>query len=419
MAILSRNSAFSRVTALAEQRPLHEAFRWLHLHGQQMMRWQEEVVRIPAPPFGEALRSAWMAEQFRSAGLEDVETDAVGNVFGIIAPADPGPAAHGPVVVLSAHLDTVFPAGTPLEPVVDHDRIEAPGACDNASGIIGMLAIAHALIDSNMRLGATLVFCGNVGEEGEGDLRGVRHLYQQSRYAGRVAAHIVLDGAGAVTAVTQALGSWRYRVTMTGPGGHSFTDAGTPNPIAALASALAAIAETPLPAEPRTTLNLGTIHGGTSVNSIPEIASASIDCRSIAPEQLVRLEVAVHRAVEDAVERANEIARGNGVAANKLLSFAIHMIGDRPAAQLPADSPLLEALRAVDRHMGIRSDLRLGSTDANIPMAQGVPALSMGAGGDGGGAHTRQEWYSDKNRETGLKRVLLLTLAMAEWAAGL
>ena len=123
--------------------------------------------------------------------------------------------------------------------------------------------------------------------------------------------------------------------------------------------------------------------------------------------------------MEDAVERANEIARGNGIAANKLLSFAIHMIGDRPAAQLPADSPLLEALRAVDRHMGIRTDLRLGSTDANIPMAQGVPALSMGAGGDGGGAHTRQEWYSDKNRETGLKRVLLLTLAMAEWAAGL
>jgi acetylornithine deacetylase/succinyl-diaminopimelate desuccinylase-like protein len=302
---------------------------------------------------------------------------------------------------------------------VNGDRLEAPGACDNAAGVIGMLAIAHALLHAKFEAPVSLLFLANVGEEGEGDLRGVRHLYKEEALAGRIAAHVVLDGAGAESAVTQALGSKRYQVVISGPGGHSFTDAGTPNPIAALASALAAIAETPLPAEPRTTLNLGTIHGGTSVNSIPEIASASIDCRSIAPEQLVRLEVAVHRAVEDAVERANEIARGNGVAANKLLSFAIHMIGDRPAAQLPADSPLLEALRAVDRHMGIRTDLRLGSTDANIPMAQGVPALSMGAGGDGGGAHTRQEWYSDKNRETGLKRVLLLTLAMAEWAAGL
>src|ERR1700678_1732224 len=158
MAILSRSSAFSRVTALAEQRPLHEAFRWLHLHGQQMMRWQEEVVRIPAPPFGEALRSAWMAEQFRLAGLAEVEVDAVGNVFGIIAAAVPEQAVEGPVVILSAHLDTVFPADTPLEPVIEDDRIEAPGTCDNASGIIGMLAIAHAIFESKMQLGATLIF---------------------------------------------------------------------------------------------------------------------------------------------------------------------------------------------------------------------------------------------------------------------
>jgi len=420
MAILSRNSAFSRVTALAEQRPLHEAFRWLHLHGQQMMRWQEEVVRIPAPPFGEALRSAWMAEQFRSAGLEDVETDAVGNVFGIIAPADPGPAAHGPVVVLSAHLDTVFPAGTPLEPVVDHDRIEAPGACDNASGIIGMLAIAHALIDSNMRLGATLVFCGNVGEEGEGDLRGVRHLYQQSRYAGRVAAHIVLDGAGAVTAVTQALGSWRYRVTMTGPGGHSFTDAGAPNPILALALALSKLAETPLnsfPDEPRATLNVGTIQGGTSVNTIPESATATVEFRSTGLPPMVRLEVALYRAVEDAVEAAN--ARGiarNSPKAAAVVRYSIEKIGDRPAAELAANSTLMDVIKATDRHLGLRTDLRLGSTDANIPLSLGIPAVSLGSGGEGGGAHTRAEWYSAKNRELGLRRVLLITLAMLDWA---
>lgn len=420
MAILSRSSAFSRVTALAEQRPLHEAFRWLHLHGRQMMRWQEEVVRIPAPPFGEALRSAWMAEQFRLAGLAEVETDAAGNVFGIIAAAASELAGDGPVVILSAHLDTVFPADTPLEPVVEDDRIEAPGACDNASGIIGMLAIAHALSESKMPLGATLVFCGNVGEEGEGDLRGMRHLYQHSRYSGCVAAHLVLDGAGAETAVTQALGSRRYRVTLTGPGGHSFTDAGTPNPILVLALALSKLAETPLNSfadEPRATLNVGTIQGGTSVNTIPEFATATVEFRSTGLPPLVRLEVALYRAVEDAVEATNaRPSLRNSTKPTPILRYSIEKIGDRPAAELAGDSPLMEAIKAADRHLGLRTDLRLGSTDANIPLSLGIQAVSLGSGGEGGGAHTRAEWYSAKNRELGLRRVLLITLAMLDWA---
>jgi acetylornithine deacetylase/succinyl-diaminopimelate desuccinylase-like protein len=280
-----------------------------------------------------------------------------------------------------------------------------------------MLAIAHALVASGAELAAPLLFLGNVGEEGEGDLRGVRHFYSQGALAGRIAAHIVLDGAGADSAVTQALGSRRYRVVITGPGGHSFTDAGTPNPIAALASALAALAATPLPHEPRTTLNLGTIQGGTSVNSIPENAQAAIDFRSTSPEQLLLLEVALHRAVEDAVDYWNAKATAAARIGRGLLAFKIDKIGDRPAAQLPAGSPLLEALSAVDRHLGLRTDQRLGSTDANIPLSLGIPALSMGAGGDGGGAHTLAEWYSAKDRETGLKRVLLLALAMTSWAA--
>ncbi len=194
--------------------------------------------------------------------------------------------------------------------VVDGDRLLAPGACDNGAGVVGMLAIAHALLQAKVELPVPLIFMGNVGEEGEGDLRGVRHLYQHDPLAGRIAAHIVLDGAGADSAVTQALGSRRYQVTINGPGGHSFTDAGTPNPIAALASALATLALTALPEEPRTTLNLGTIHGGTSVNSIPESAQASVDFRSTDPDQLMRLEVGLHRAVEDAVER-KPMRRGN------------------------------------------------------------------------------------------------------------
>ena len=172
-----------------------------------------------------------------------------------------------------------------------------------------------------------------------------------------------------------------------------------------------------MPERPRTILNLGTIHGGTSVNSIPESARASIDFRSTSPEQLLRLEVALNRDIEGSVKRCNANAKKSAAHSRGLLSFSIDKIGDRPAAQLAGDSPLLDALRAVDRHLGLRAELRLGSTDANIPLSLGIPALSMGAGGEGGGAHTLAEWYSAKDREMGLRRVLLLTLAMTEWAA--
>lgn len=417
MPLFFRSSSFSRVTALAAQRPVHEAFAWLHGNPKTIMDWQAGLVAIPAPPFGEQARSEWLAARFAEAGLIDVQTDAVGNVYGTLAAVKLPPESSGPVVVLSAHLDTVFPAETPLHPVMDGDRLQAPGSCDNGAGVAGMLAIARALVEAKIELPAPLIFLGNVGEEGEGDLRGVRHFYNQRSLAGRVAAHIVLDGAGADSAVTQALGSRRYQVTINGPGGHSFTDAGTANPIAALATALATLSEVSLPEEPRTTLNVGTIRGGTSVNSIPESAQAAIDLRSTDPGQLLRLEVALHRAVEDAVAHWNGRVKVGTANGEKPLSFTIVKIGDRPAANLPGDSPLLEALRAVDRHLRLRTDLRLGSTDANIPLSLGVPALSMGAGGDGGGAHTQAEWYSAKDREAGLRRVLLLTLAMLEWAA--
>ncbi len=443
--LLFRNSAFSRVTALARLRPVHAAFAWLHGNPKTIMDWQMALVAIPAPPYGEQPRAEWLAARFAEAGLSQVEIDAAGNVLATLPATHLPPESTGPVVVLSAHLDTVFPAGTPLHPVLDGDRLAAPGACDNAAGVAGMLAIAHALIASGVELPAPLVLLGNVGEEGEGNLRGVRHIYSQSvstgipideasppgpiaapsahdtspmaSLAGRIAAHIVLDGAGADAAVTQALGSSRHLITITGPGGHSFTDAGTPNPIVALAQAMAALAETPLPAEPRTTLNVGTIRGGTSVNSIPESAQAAIDFRSTDPAQLQRLEAALYRTIEDAVDRCNVKAQAGTPASFGPLSFSVTRIGERPAAHLPDDSPLLEALRAVDRHLSLRTDLRLGSTDANIPLSLGIPALSMGAGGAGGAAHTLAEWYSAKDRETGLRRVLLLILAMLAWAA--
>ena len=421
MAIFSRSTAFTRVTAIAAQRAIHVAFSWIHNNPKTLIDRQAELVAIPAPPFGEEARSTWIAARFAEIGLANIHTDATGNVIGFI-PATHLPAeSTGPIVVLSAHLDTVFPAVTPLHPLLTRDndanRLAAPGACDNAAGVIGMLALAQAIIHAKVQLATPILVLANVGEEGEGDLRGVRHFYHHPAIAGRIAAHIVLDGAGADSAVTQALGSLRFQVTINGPGGHSFTDSGTPNPIAALATALASVARTPLPEKPSTTLNLGTIHGGTSVNSIPESATASIDFRSTSSDELLRLEVALHRAVEDAVDQTNSAVKHQNARSRGPLTFTVKKIGDRPAALLAADSPILETLRAVDRHLGIQTDLRLGSTDANIPIALGIPSISMGAGGDGGGAHTLAEWYSDKDRETGLRRILLLAVAMTEWAA--
>ncbi len=410
-------SAYSRVTALATQRAVHAAFSWLHGNPKTLMDWQIALAGIPAPTNCEQERAQWLRTRFVEAGVSAVETDAVGNVVGVLPAANLPAESTGPVVLLSAHLDTVFPATTPLQPAIVNDCLQAPGACDNAAGVVGMMAVIHALLHAGVRLPAPLVVLGNVGEEGEGDLRGVRHFYECHPLAGRVAAHIVLDGAGADAAVTQALGSRRYRVTITGPGGHSFTDAGTPNPIAAMATALTRLAETALPEKPRTTLNLGTVHGGISVNSIPESANAAIDFRSTDSSELVRLEVSLHRAVEDAVEYWNTRSKTSAFEPRRRLAFEIAKIGDRPAATLPGDSALLATLRAVDRHLGLSTDLRLGSTDANLPLSLGIPALSMGAGGEGGQAHTTYEWYSPRNRELGLKRVLLLVLALLEWAA--
>lgn len=412
-------TAFSRINKLASLRPVHDAFQWFHLQQQQIMRWQMEMVAIPAPPFGEGPRSIWMQERFLELGLEDVFVDEPGNVLGMIrARPEPGgdpemAESVRPCVLLSAHIDTVFPAETLIHPSLRGSRLEAPGACDNGAGVAGLLAVAAALRHSQLPLPCDLLLAANVGEEGEGDLRGIRYIYQHSPYRSRIASNLVLDGAGHEAVVAQALGSRRFLVTICGPGGHSWTDAGTPNPIAALAEAIAHISSTPLPREPRTARNVGTIEGGTSVNSIPERASASFDFRSTDPAQLLRLEVELHRAVEDAVIAANRLST------RRELVFVIEKIGDRPAARLPGDAVILESLRAVDRHLKLRTEIRIGSTDANIPMAAGIEAVSMGAGGDGGSVHTRAEWYDAGNRELGLRRVLLLLLSLLESAAEL
>jgi tripeptide aminopeptidase len=410
-----------QVPQLAAQRRVHQAFRWLHLHDGLLMDWQRTLVGIPAPPFGEARRAVWLLEQFGSLGLADTTIDEEGNVLGLL----PAPAATESkavddqrAVVLSAHIDTVFPAGTEVAPQTSGARLTAPGACDNAAGVTGLLAIAAALIDASITLPCPVLFVGNVGEEGEGDLRGMRYLYQRSPWRDRIAAHIVLDGAGHEVAVTEALGSRRFLATVSGPGGHSWTDAGSPNPIAILSHAIAALTATDQMRESHTTLNVGTIEGGSSVNAIPERATARFDLRSTSSEELVCLEVELHRAIEDAVLAANaSAAELRKRRPNALAVFTIERIGDRPAGRLENavnGQKLYEDLLAVDRHLGIRTEPRVASTDANIPLSLRIAAISIGAGGDGGGIHTRSEWYDATHREQALKRILLLLMLTAE-----
>jgi tripeptide aminopeptidase len=402
------SSAQRRISRLATLTAVHRAFHWLHLHQPQLRLWQLELVRIPAPPFGESTRAAWFLDRFRDLGLTNIHLDDAGNALAELTPAPsaptPDPHTLPPAILLSAHLDTVFPANTPIDPIEsnDHPRISAPGICDNAAGLTALLALAAALRFANITPPIPILFAANVGEEGEGDLRGMRHLFERGSYSTRIAAAIVLEGGGTAAAVTRALGSLRFRVTITGPGGHSWTDAGLPNPILILSQALARIAELNLPTDPLTTLNVGHISGGTSINSIPESATALLDLRSTDPAQLISTATTVHQILDDIVTSQSTT--------NSPAKLHIETIGNRPAATLPDDSPILHTLRAVDRHLSLRTELRLGSTDANIPLSRGIPALALGSGGNGGGIHTLQEWYDPTGREIALRRILLTLL---------
>jgi tripeptide aminopeptidase len=422
-------SAQLRIARLAANPAVHRAFHWLHLQQPQLRRWHLEILRIPAPPFGEQARAAWFIERFHQLGLANPHLDAAGNALAELpvvqaeesprldfrtSSLDPRPS---PVILLSAHLDTVFPPGTPTHPTEIETRILAPGACDNAAGLSALLGLVAALRHAELAPAVPILFAANVGEEGEGDLRGMRHLFTHSPYANRIAAAIALEGGGSSAVVTSALASRRFRVTVTGPGGHSWNDAGAPNPILILARALLALESLDLPnARPRTTLNIGQISGGTSINSIPESATASLDLRSTDATQLHEAELALRETLDQwVVHTPAPATRIKPPEAPPALS--IEIVGDRPGGVLPDNSPLLTTLRAVDRHLNLRTEPGLGSTDANIPLSLGVPAIAIGAGGLGGGIHTLQEWYDPTGRGTALRRILLTLLDTANLAA--
>lgn len=416
-------SAFQTVSQLAGQPAVHRAFQWFHLQEPQLREWHRQVASIAAPPFGETARAKWVAEQFVALGLEDVELDACGNALGWMRAADPYTGKEfrptekefRQCTLFSAHLDTVFPAEAIGEPVQDGNRLTIPGASDNCAGITALLGIAAGMRAAGLKPASDILFACNVGEEGEGNLRGMRHLFAHPDIADRVRFAVILDGAGTDTIVTQGLGSKRFLITVTGPGGHSWTDAGTPNPVLVLANALAEIGRLELPSLPRTTWNIGHIAGGTSINAIPQQAEARIDTRSTDAEVLRQLEDAIQEAVEIAVAMANRERKGTGGnSKGSPIQFSIEPIGERPAAKLPDDAHILSALRAVDRHLQIQSRTGTASTDANIPLSLGVEAISLGSGGSGGGVHSLQEWFDATGRDLALRRILLLLLALAE-----
>jgi tripeptide aminopeptidase len=399
------STPLARITTLAADRRVHRAFHWLHLHELQLRQWQLEMIAIPAPPFAESVRADWFLTRFADLGLTSIHLDQAGNALATLpqvgVPHVPllghGFPQNSAAVLLSAHLDTVFPSTTDCTPYEDGPRILAPGACDNAAGLTALLAIAAALQYAELTPPAPILFAANVGEEGAGDLRGMRHIFSDNH---NIAAAIALEGSGTATVVDRALGSRRFRITLTGPGGHSWADAALPNPIFALSEALAALSRLTLPQTPRTTLHCGTISGGTSVNSIPESATADLDLRSVSANQLDLTETEILSTIRATIDTSN-------VRTRPPLTLEIALIGNRPAAALPQDSPLLTSLRAVDRHLNIATESRIGSTDANWPLSLGVPALAIGCGGASGGIHTLHEWYDPTGRELALRRILL------------
>ena len=394
-----RQAQGSRLTDNARVRA---ALDWFTPNISWVNDQQARITEIPAPPFQEAPRAAAVKELLAEAGLA-VQIDKAGNVIGELRGVN-----EKEIVVVAAHLDTVFPPGTDVQVHRDGSRMAAPGISDNGSGVAALLALARAVQFTHLKPQRTILFIGDVGEEGEGNLRGIRAI--MDAYRGKLKAVVVLDGSGTDHVTTKALASRRLEALITGPGGHSWSDFGMPNPINALVRGSVRFINTKVPASPRTTFNIGQIEGGTSVNSVPHEARLKVDIRSESEEELTRLESALRECiiagVRDEMESARDRSKGK-------LESKVELLGSRPGGELAPDSPLLAALRAADEIVGNQSRIERSSTDANVPLSLGIDAISIGAGGIGGGAHSLQEWYDSAGRELGLKRALLTLIGIS------
>jgi len=396
----------SQLAQTFQNAQVQTALAWFKPHLSWINDEQARLTEIPAPPFAEASRAQAVKVLLAAVGLE-VHIDKTGNVIGELRGAN-----EKEIVLLAAHMDTVFPAGTDVKVRRDKNRMSAPGISDNGTGLVSLVALARALHEARIKPQRTIFFVADVGEEGEGNLRGMRALVDA--YRDRLKAVVVMDGSGIDHVTTKALASRRIEAVISGPGGHSWSDFGIPNPINALVRASVRFLNTRVPANPRTTFNLGQIEGGTSVNSIPHEARLKVDIRSEGEDELLRLETALRECmaagVRDEMDSARDRSKGK-------LEWKVDILGNRPGGELAADSPLLAALRAADDYTANTSRPERASTDANIPLSLGIDAIAIGAGGNGGGAHSLQEWYEPTGREIGLQRALLTVLGASGIAA--
>jgi len=393
--------------AIFQTAQVKSALQWLKENSGWVTEEQVRITEIPAPPFHEENRAAYVKKAMAAAGLT-VRTDEVGNVIGELQGS-----ARDEIVLITAHLDTVFPEGTNVSVKRGGGKLYAPGVADNGTGLATLLGVARAIREGGVATRRTLLFAADVGEEGEGNLRGVRKLVED--LGGRLKSVIALDGAATDYVVTQALASRRIEIVVTGPGGHSWTDFGVPNPIDAMARGISQFLKTvDVPGSPRTAFNIGTIEGGESVNAIPERAAIKVDIRSERETEIGRVEAALKDAIREGVrqEMAAALARGISGDASKL-DMQSKVLGARPGGELPENSPLLQSLQAADRFLGNQSRTERSSTDANIPLSMGIPAIALGCGGAAGGTHTLGEWYDPMGREMGMQRVLLTILGEA------
>jgi tripeptide aminopeptidase len=382
---------------------VEEALRQILVSDSRTLDDQVALTLIPAPPFGEDQRARRMLELLSEAGLSDATLDPAGNV---VARYDLGADPDEAPLVVSAHLDTAFPPGTPVTLRREGSRLRAPGIADDGRGLAALVALARTLRAAEVPLSVPILFVATVGEEGAGDLRGVKELFS-ARGAGHGArGFISLDGAGIEGVVVRGVGSRRLRITVGGPGGHSWSDFGVPNPVHLLAEVVARITRIPLTDIPRTTCTVARWGGGTGINAIPEDAWVEVDLRSEDPRALADLEDRVRNALKVTLEGSEQAA---GLGGERVHS-SVTVIGDRPAGSTDPDSPLVRATLAATRFLGRVPTLLSASTDANLPMSLGIPALTIGAGGRAGGAHTLDEWYDNTGGPEGIQRALLTVL---------
>ena len=364
------------------------------------------LTEIESPPFGEAVRASAYLDMLRAHGLADVEQDAAGNVMGLRRGT-----GNGPLVVVAAHLDTVFPAGTDVRVRREGTRLFAPGVGDDTRSLAVLLAWMRALDAAAIRTRCDILFVGDVGEEGLGDLRGVRHLFGEGKYKDRISAFVTVDSPDMDAVVVGGVGSKRYRVIFRGPGGHSYGAFGLVNPMVAMAQTVLELSRTAVPADPKTTFTASVVGGGTSVNAIPNEVWVEVDLRSKAPLQLDRLEKRFLRIVEDAVQAENHArsVREGPVTAEATL------IGDRPAgAADPTGEVVRYATDAIAAHGFVPRPV-FSSTDANIAMSLGIPAVKIGSGGTGGRGHSLEEWIDVEEQSSlrGMAAGLTAVLAIA------